>query len=88
MLLSLTQRLSLCFKGVDLMSRPSAPHFKLDDQGWILRCETYGFWRPACWLPYARRHEGVIAYSGDRVCIGASNGTVTILDFSAVKTPP
>jgi hypothetical protein len=66
------------------MSRPSAPHFKLDDQGWILRCKSDEVWRPACWLPYVRRHEAVIAYSRGRVCIGASTGVVTILDFSAV----
>jgi hypothetical protein len=70
------------------MSRPSTAQFKLGDQGWILRCEADGVWRPACWLPYARRYEGVIGYLGGRVCIGASNGTVTILDFSAVKTLP
>jgi hypothetical protein len=58
--------------------------------------DTYGGWiyregpddvnpRRVCWLPHERRHGGKIASSGERVCIGAMSGMVTILDFSGVN---
>jgi hypothetical protein len=63
-------------------------HFQLDDQGWLFRHDSDGIWRRVCWLPYKRRHKGEMANLGQRVCIGASSGVVTILDFSDVSFPP
>jgi hypothetical protein len=61
--------------------------FVLNDMtGWIQRIdECDDAVRAVCWLPYARRHEGRIAFRGKRVCVGASSGMVTILDFSKLK---
>jgi WD40 repeat protein len=60
--------------------------FKLDgdDEGWVFRRKGDGTWRRMCWLPHKRRHRGNLDYHGDRLVIGASNGCVTILDFSDV----
>jgi hypothetical protein len=53
--------------------------------GWIFRHGPDGVIRRMCWLPRDRRHKGKIAFFGDRVCVGAATGVVTILDFSEVK---
>jgi hypothetical protein len=61
------------------------PKFTLDAmQGWIFRRENDGVWRRMCWLPHARRHGGLLQSRGQRVCIGAMSGIMTILDFSDV----
>jgi hypothetical protein len=58
--------------------------FKLDE-GWLLRRGADGLWCRICWLPYKRRHDGVIlACSGQQVVIGALGGLLTILDLSNV----
>jgi hypothetical protein len=38
-----------------------------------------------CWLPPERR--GSFAYRGTKVCLGAWDGMITILDFSPVVLP-
>jgi hypothetical protein len=53
-----------------------------EDQGWISRRGTDGVYRRMCWLPHERHFRGVIACWGERICVGSSNGMVTILDFS------
>jgi WD40 repeat protein len=59
--------------------------FQLDEsQGWISRLALDGSLRRMCWLPHKRRHEGRIAWCGQKVVIGAASGLVTILDFSDV----
>jgi hypothetical protein len=71
---------------IDIFLAPSPQsdvQFKLDkEQGWLLRRGARGIWRRVCWLPYPRRQAGKIAYSGERVCIGAGSGVVTLLDFA------
>jgi hypothetical protein len=55
------------------------------DEAWLLRRGGDGLWRRICWLPYKRRHDGVIlACSGQQVVIGAQGGLLTILDLSNV----
>jgi hypothetical protein len=63
--------------------------FKLDeaDNGWIWRCGADGLWRRMCWLPYKRRHGGMIrACFGQKVVITAESGLLTILDFSDIQS--
>jgi hypothetical protein len=58
-------------------------HFTLDTiGGWIYAPRIHGGKRRVCWLPHERRSGGRIASSGERVCVGAATGVVTILDFS------
>jgi hypothetical protein len=56
------------------------------DKGWISRRGADGVYRRVCWLPHERRDHGVIACWGERVCVGAASGMVTILDFSSFMT--
>jgi hypothetical protein len=57
-------------------------HYTLDpDGGWIYAWRASGDSRRVCWLTHERRYGGKIASSGQRVCIGAATGIVTILDF-------
>jgi WD40 repeat protein len=59
--------------------------FQLDEsQGWVFRIARDGSSRRMCWLPHKRRQEGCIAWSGQKVVIGAQSGIVTILDFPDV----
>jgi WD40 repeat protein len=59
--------------------------FELDEhQGWVFRIAHDGSSRRMCWLPHKRRYDGCIAWSGQKVVIGARSGIVTILDFSNV----
>jgi WD40 repeat protein len=59
--------------------------FGLDErQGWVSRLARDGSSQRMCWLPHQRRHGGHIAWSGQKVVIGAESGIVTILDFSDV----
>jgi WD40 repeat protein len=71
---------------IRISQRESNIYFKLDgdDVGWVLRRKGDGTWRRMCWLPHKRRHGAELDYHGDRLVIGASNGWVTILDFSDV----
>jgi hypothetical protein len=51
--------------------------------GWILRRNLADeFWMKMCWLIPDLCKQGVLAYSGERVCIGLENGMITIIDFS------
>jgi hypothetical protein len=60
--------------------------YTLDHRGgWLSRRGADGVSRRMCWLPHERRYKAKIASLGDRVCIGADSGAVTILDFSASK---
>jgi hypothetical protein len=52
--------------------------------GWVSRIVRNGSTQRMCWLPHKRRHNGCIAWSGQKVVIGAESGIVTILDFSDV----
>jgi hypothetical protein len=66
-------------------SNRSNAAFELDEsQGWVSRLALDGSMRRMCWLPHQRRHDGCIAWSGQKVVIGAESGMVTILDFSDV----
>jgi hypothetical protein len=58
-------------------------------EGWVLlRSEDAGSVpRRICWLPPDRRGD-VIAWRGQVVCVGATSGAVTILDFSTIRLPP
>jgi hypothetical protein len=59
--------------------------FELDeDQGWVSRIARDGSSQRMCWLPHKRRNMACIAWSGQKVVIGAAGGIVTILDFSDV----
>jgi hypothetical protein len=53
-------------------------------EGWIIRCGADGKARRVCWLPHERRFDGKITFFGERVCVGAQSGMVTILDFSQI----
>jgi WD40 repeat protein len=46
-------------------------------------------WHSVCWLPAERELSGWLSYAchGDKVCIGAASGAVTILDLSNVPMP-
>jgi hypothetical protein len=72
---------------IQIDSHESNNTFKLDeaDNGWILRRGESGSWRRICWLPYKRRHRGIIcACFGEKIVITAEGGLLTILDFSNV----
>jgi hypothetical protein len=63
----------------------TSPVFDWDmSTGWVFRIAHDGTSRRMCWLPHKRRYGGVIAWSGQKVAIGAESGLVTILDFSDV----
>jgi WD40 repeat protein len=68
---------------IDTSRHPSIEHlvFQLDSHGWISYSSRGGAWQRVCWIPVQRRGRG-FAYSGEIVCIGATNGAITILDFS------
>jgi WD40 repeat protein len=53
------------------------------ETGWISRTDFQGVPRRLCWLPKERRGRRIVAW-GQKVCIGATSGVVTILDFSNV----
>jgi WD40 repeat protein len=63
-------------------SVPDTP-YDLDDDGWVSYRVTRGVQKRLCWLPRERRGREIASY-GRKVCIGASSGAVTILDFSNV----
>jgi WD40 repeat protein len=70
---------------IDTSRHPSTEHlvFQLDSRGWISCSSLGGAGRRVCWIPFQRRGDSdAFAYSGEIVCIGASGGAVTILDFS------
>jgi hypothetical protein len=76
-----------CYSPTEIIidSNGSNPAFKLDaNQGWVSRVALDGSLQRMCWLPHKRRHGGLIAWSGQKVVIGADSGIVTILDFSDV----
>jgi WD40 repeat protein len=54
--------------------------------GWIEDSQDKVIWERVCWLPAERQRSGWLSYAchGDKVCIGAGSGAVTILDFSNV----
>jgi hypothetical protein len=63
--------------------------FKLDEEGngWIWRRGADDLWRRMCWLPYKRRHYGIIhACFGQKIVITAEGGLLTILDFSDIQS--
>jgi hypothetical protein len=63
--------------------------FKLDeaDNGWIWRRGVDDLWRRMCWLPYKRRHGGMIrACFGQKVVITAGSGLLTILEFPDLQS--
>jgi WD40 repeat protein len=57
-------------------------HFRGPESAWILCYIGQEKLTYVCWLPPKRR--GILEYSGTKVCIGAKDGTITILDFSPV----
>jgi hypothetical protein len=66
-------------------SKQSNTAFELDDtQGWVSRIALDRSSRRMCWLPHKRWYRGIMAWSGQKVVIGAESGIVTILDFSDV----
>jgi hypothetical protein len=66
-------------------SNRSNAAFELDEsQGWVSRLAHDGSLQRMCWLPHQRGHDGQIAWSGQKVVIGAASGLVTIVDFSDV----
>jgi WD40 repeat protein len=68
---------------IDTSRHPSTEHlvFQLDSHGWISCSSRGGAWQRVCWIPIQRRGD-TFEYSGEIVCIGASTGAITILDFS------
>jgi hypothetical protein len=73
------------FSEIIMDSRGSNAAFGLDEnQGWVSRLALDGSSRRMCWLPHNRQHRGRIAWSGQKVVIGAASRLVTILDFSDV----
>jgi WD40 repeat protein len=58
-------------------------------KGWIEVSQDEDNWHYVCWLPAERQLSGWPSYAchGQKVCIGASSGAVTILDFSNVPMP-
>jgi hypothetical protein len=76
-----------CYPPTEIIidSNESNAAFELDQsQGWVSRIALDGSSRRMCWLPHKRRHKGFIAWSGEKVVVGAHSGIVTILDFSDV----
>jgi WD40 repeat protein len=57
--------------------------------GWVPVSQDQDNWHRVCWLPAERQMilSSTYAYHGQKVCIGASSGAVTILDFSNVPMP-
>jgi WD40 repeat protein len=53
------------------------------ETGWVWRVAASGGRQQLCWLPTQYRGRR-LAHHGQTVCIGGSNGAVTILDFSGV----
>jgi WD40 repeat protein len=70
-----------------------APYHTLMSDGWILvsQDEDRYHWHGVCWLPAERQPmispSLLYAYHDQKVCIGAGNGAVTILDLSNVPMP-
>jgi WD40 repeat protein len=61
--------------------------YSLDiETGWISRTNFQGVPKRLCWLPKERRGRQIVAW-GQKICIGATSGMVTILDFSNVESP-
>jgi WD40 repeat protein len=63
-------------------SVPDTP-YELDNDGWVSYRVARGVQKLLCWLPGERRGN-IIASHGQKLCIGASSGAITILDFSNV----
>jgi WD40 repeat protein len=63
-------------------SVPDTPYI-LDDDGWVSYRVARGVKKRLCWLPGERRGRNIASH-GQKVCIGASSGAITILDFSNV----
>jgi WD40 repeat protein len=63
-------------------SLPDTP-YTLEEDGWVSYRVARGVEKRLCWLPGERRGKEIASY-GRKVCIGASSGAVTILDFSNV----
>jgi WD40 repeat protein len=63
-----------------------APYHTRMDDGWIEVSQDKYNWHRMCWLPAERQMilSSTYAYHGQKVCIGASSGAVTILDWSNV----
>jgi hypothetical protein len=62
-------------------------------KGWIEVSQDEDNWHRMCWLPAERQLSEFglgwrqSAYHGQKVCIGAMTGAVTILDLSNVLMP-
>jgi WD40 repeat protein len=69
--------------------RPVAPYHIRTDNGWIVVSQDKDNWHRVCWLPAERQPwtGDAHAHHGQKVCIGASSGVVTVLDFSNVPMP-
>jgi WD40 repeat protein len=63
-----------------------APYHTRMDDGWIEVSQDKYNWHRVCWLPAERQMtlSSTYAYHGQKVCIGAASGAVTILGFSNV----
>jgi WD40 repeat protein len=62
-------------------------HSRTMRDGWVQVSQDKVNWYPVCWLPAERQlspEEDAYAHHGQKVCIGAASGAVTILDFSNV----
>jgi WD40 repeat protein len=69
--------------------RAVAPYHIRTDDGWIEVSQIEDDWHRVCWLPAERQMilSSTYAHHGQKVCIGAGSGAVTILDFSNVPMP-
>jgi WD40 repeat protein len=70
---------------VEAPDSPRYDQFKLDREGWIFRLSPRNSWQRLCWLPTECRGVNLVHF-GQTVCMGARSGTITILDFSRVRT--
>jgi WD40 repeat protein len=64
-------------------------HARMAYDGWVQVSQDANNWHPVCWLPAERRSSPLCPYAcrGEKVCIGARSGAVTILDLSNVHMP-
>jgi WD40 repeat protein len=64
-------------------------HSRAKRDGWVQVSQDKVNWHRMCWLPAERQplYWDLHARHGQKMCIGAGSGAVTILDFSNVTMP-